>query len=101
MREGYSELPSSCIRSDFYILSRVFDILRYVKKDILNFTCNINFHKGGIQMNTISKKISSYTALRMLGFLALCSAFIGANSSCVFCYHNPEKPEALKKLKKI
>ncbi len=52
-------------------------------------------------MNTISKKISSYTALRMLGFLALCSAFIGANSSCVFCYHNPEKPEALKKLKKI
>lgn len=47
------------------------------------------------------KKISSYTILKILGVLALYSAFIGANSSCVFCYHNPEKPEALKKLKKI
>ncbi len=52
-------------------------------------------------MNTITKKFSSFTILKLLGALALYSAFIGANSSCVFCYHNPEKPEALKKLKKI
>ena len=51
-------------------------------------------------MNTITKKFSSLTILKLLGALALYSAFIGANSSCVFCYHNPEKPEALKKLKK-
>ncbi len=52
-------------------------------------------------MNTISKKISSYTALKMLGVLALFSAFWGANSLCMFCFHNPEKPEALNKLRKI
>ncbi len=53
-------------------------------------------------MNTKHNKIYlSTTILRLLGVLALCSAFIGANSSCVFCYHNPEKPEALKRLKKI
>lgn len=52
-------------------------------------------------MSKISKKISSYTALKMLRILALFSAFVGANSLCVFCYHNPKKPEALKKLRKI
>ncbi len=39
--------------------------------------------------------------LRTLRVLALCAAFIGANSLCIFCYHNPEKPEALNRLKKI
>ena len=52
-------------------------------------------------MNTKFQKISSYTILKLLGALALYFAFVGANSSCMFCYYNPEKPEALKKLKKI
>ncbi len=52
-------------------------------------------------MNAIPKKFSSYTILKLLGVLALFSAFVGANSSCVFCYHTPEKPEALEKLRKI
>lgn len=49
----------------------------------------------------LKKNYSSHTALKLMSNLALCSAFIGANSSCIFCYHNPEKPEALKKLRKI
>lgn len=52
-------------------------------------------------MKMIFKKISNHTALKMLGSLALFSAFWGANSLCMFCFHNPEKPEALKKLRKI
>ena len=40
-------------------------------------------------------------ALKALGSVALLSATVGANSKCVFCFHDPQKPEALKKLKKF
>lgn len=39
--------------------------------------------------------------LQVLGHVALTSAYAGANSACAFIFHNPEKPEALKKLKKF
>lgn len=52
-------------------------------------------------MNTITKKFSSLTILKLLGALALYSAFIGANSSCVFCYHNPEKPQTRQLKEKL
>lgn len=39
--------------------------------------------------------------LKMLERAALISAHAGANSACTYIYHDPKKPEALKKLKKI
>lgn len=39
--------------------------------------------------------------LQVLERAALTSAYAGANSSCAFIFHDPEKPEALKKLKRF
>lgn len=39
--------------------------------------------------------------LKVLERTALASAYVGANSACGFIFHNPKKPEALKKLKKF
>lgn len=39
--------------------------------------------------------------LKILGRAAIISAHAGANSACTFIYHDPRKPEALKKLKKF
>ncbi len=39
--------------------------------------------------------------LKVLERTALASAYAGANSFCIFLFHNPKKPEALKKLKKF
>lgn len=48
-----------------------------------------------------SKKGNYFIILKSLETLALLVAFISANSTCLFCYHNPEKPRALDRLKKI
>lgn len=39
--------------------------------------------------------------LKVLERTALASASAGANSACMFIFHNPKKPEALNKLKKF
>lgn len=50
-----------------------------------------------------TKKLSGTTrfSLKILERAALISAHAGANSACTFIYHDPKKPEALKKLKKF
>lgn len=39
--------------------------------------------------------------LKALSHIAMASAHAGANSACAFIFHDPKKPEALKKLKKF
>lgn len=39
--------------------------------------------------------------LKVLERAALASAYAGANSRCMFIYHDPKKPETLKELKKF
>lgn len=50
-----------------------------------------------------NQKLSTPTrlGLKMLERAALISAHAGANSACAFLYHDPKKPEALKKLKRF
>lgn len=40
-------------------------------------------------------------SLKVLERAALASATAGANSFCMFIFHDPKKPEALNKLKKF
>lgn len=44
---------------------------------------------------------TSNRGLQLLSHIAMASAHAGANSACAFIFHDPEKPEALKKLRKI
>lgn len=50
-----------------------------------------------------TQKLSSTTrfGLKVLERAALISAHAGANSACTYIYHDPKKPESLKKLKKF
>lgn len=50
-----------------------------------------------VQKNTSTNN----RCLKLLERTALASASAGANSFCCWILHNPQKPDALKKLKKF
>lgn len=52
-------------------------------------------------MNELKNPNSPNHGLKLLERAALASAHAGANSFCVWLFHNPKKPEALNKLKKF
>lgn len=52
-------------------------------------------------MKTQKLSNTSKLGLKILERAALASAYAGANSACAYVYHDPKKPEALKKLKKF
>ena len=54
-----------------------------------------------ITMKTQKISNTPRLSLKLLERAALASAHIGANSTCSYVYHDPKKPEALKKLKKF
>lgn len=54
-----------------------------------------------ITMKTQKLFSTNKLGLKILERAALISAHAGANSTCSYIYHDPKKPEALKKLKKI
>ena len=57
--------------------------------------------QGGITMKKAKDTSKQSIGLKILGHAALASASMGANSACMFIFHNPEKPAALEKLRKI
>lgn len=52
-------------------------------------------------MKSPKSSSTSNRGLQLLGHIAMASAHAGANSKCVFIFHDPHKPDALKKLRKI
>ena len=54
-----------------------------------------------ITMKTQKLFSTNKLGLKILERAALICAHAGANSTCSYIYHDPKKPEALKKLKKI
>ena len=52
-------------------------------------------------MKTQKNPNASNRGLKVLERAALASASAGANSFCFWLFHDPKKPEALKKLKKF
>lgn len=52
-------------------------------------------------MKMPNKNVITKLGFSLLSLSALISAYAGANMACSYIYHDPQKPEALKKLKKI
>lgn len=52
-------------------------------------------------MKTQESSHTPILVLKLLERTALASAYVGANSSCSYVYHDPKKPETLKALKKF
>lgn len=52
-------------------------------------------------MKTQKKANTCNRSLKVLERAALASATAGANSFCMFIFHDPQKPEALNRLKKF
>ena len=52
-------------------------------------------------MNKIVKKLKSFSGASVIASFAMLIAIGVANSCCVFIYHQPEMPEALRRLRKF
>lgn len=56
---------------------------------------------GTIAMKEQNHSKTPNRSLKVLERAALASAYAGANSLCMWFFHDPKKPEALSKLKKF
>lgn len=51
-------------------------------------------------MKSFKKLVKKHFTIHNLSCLAFAFAILAANTRCAYIYHQPEKPEALKQLKK-